>query len=106
MNKFNFTYRLRLAHLVLSHSDNLSSTLQNPNLCASDAQTTANLVVQTLKNLRNDTNAEEFLKSSKVHSAHLKVDIPEARINHEKEKNPRNLEDFEGYGSDTSPSLY
>ena len=30
MNKFNYIYGIRLAHLVLSHLENLSSTLQNP----------------------------------------------------------------------------
>lgn len=51
MQKFNFVYGLHLAMLVLNHSDNLSATLQKPDLCATDAQQTANLV-----NIGKDSN--------------------------------------------------
>ena len=37
MNYFNFMYGLSLSMLVLTHSDNLSATLQTPNICAADA---------------------------------------------------------------------
>ena len=38
MKNFDFFLGIRLGHLVLSHSDNLSATLQTPNASAAEAQ--------------------------------------------------------------------
>ena len=61
MNSFNFIYGLHLSMLVLNHSDNLSGTLQTPNICAADAHKTANLVIETLQKIRTDEHAQHFL---------------------------------------------
>ena len=37
MNKFNYFFRVKLAILLLRHSDNLSETLQSPKLCFSSS---------------------------------------------------------------------
>ena len=41
MNKFNYFFGVKLAILLLRHSDNLSATLQSPKLYASQAQSIA-----------------------------------------------------------------
>ena len=41
LQTFSFFYGLQLAIVVLSHSDNLSSSLQRAELCAVDAQKNA-----------------------------------------------------------------
>ena len=41
MKKFNYLFGVKLAALLLRHSDTLSTTLQNPKLSASHAQSIA-----------------------------------------------------------------
>ena len=60
MQTFDFFYGLNLCILVLSHSNNLSSTLQNPDLCAAEAQNVAKLTINTLATLRSDQDASLF----------------------------------------------
>ena len=54
MNKFNYFFGVKLAILLLRHSDDLSKTLQSPKLFASQAQSIAQKTVITLEKLRND----------------------------------------------------
>ena len=54
MQTFSFFYGLQLAIAVLSHSDNLSSSLQRAGLCAVDAQKNAKLSVTVLRGIRSD----------------------------------------------------
>ena len=54
MNKFNYFFGVKLAILLLRHSDNLSTTLQSPKLSASQAQSIARKTVITLEKLRDD----------------------------------------------------
>lgn len=98
MKTFNFIYGLRLSMLVLNHSDNLSATLQNPDLCASEAQKIANLVVQTLEKIRSDEHAHNFLECTKIEAGRLGINKPENSDLPRKRKQPRNLEDYGGYG--------
>ena len=49
LTTFKFVYGMHLSMLVLNHSDNLSKTLQSPNICAAEAQKTAHVVVETLQ---------------------------------------------------------
>lgn len=60
MDRFHFLYGLHLSMLVLDHSDNLSATLQSPQLYAADAQETAWLVVRTLHSLHTDEHAQQL----------------------------------------------
>ena len=57
MQSFSFFYGLQLAILVLSHSDNLSTSLQRAELCAVDAQQNAKLSVTVLRGIRTDRDA-------------------------------------------------
>ena len=77
MNTLKFVYGMHLAMLVLNHSDNLSATLQDPKLCAADAQKTAQLVVQTLSKLRDDEHAQNFLDKIKREVTRLEIDEQE-----------------------------
>ena len=54
MNKFNYFFEVKLAILLLRHSDNLSTTLQSPRVSASQAQSIARKTVITLEKLRDD----------------------------------------------------
>ena len=54
MNKFNYFFGVKLAILLLRHSDNLSTTLQSPKLSASQAQSIAQKTVITLEKIRDD----------------------------------------------------
>ena len=51
MQTFSFFYGLQLAIVILSHSDNLSSSLQRADLCAVDAQKKAKLFVTVLRGI-------------------------------------------------------
>ena len=51
METFTFFYGLQLAFVVLSHSDNLSSSLHRAELCAVDAQKNAKLSVTVLQGI-------------------------------------------------------
>ena len=54
---FSFFYGLQLAIVVLSHSDNLSSSLQRAELRAVDAQKSAKLSVTVLRGIQSDRDA-------------------------------------------------
>ena len=57
MNKFNYSFGVKLTILSLRHSDNLSATLQSPKLSASQAQSIDRETVITLEKLRDDEPA-------------------------------------------------
>ena len=48
MQTFSFFYGLQLANVALSHSDNLTSSLQRAELCAVHVQKNANISVTVL----------------------------------------------------------
>lgn len=54
MHMFSFYFGVRLVELVLSHSDNLSKTLQATKMSASEGQRCANMTVKTLTGFRNN----------------------------------------------------
>ena len=57
MQTVSFFYGLQLAIVVLSHSDNLSSSLQTAELCAVDAQKNAKLSVTIIWGIWSDRDA-------------------------------------------------
>ena len=57
MKTSSFFYGLQLVIVVLSHSDNLSSSLQRAELCAVHAQKNAKLSVTVLRGIRSDRDA-------------------------------------------------
>ena len=62
MNTFNFLFGLVLGERLLKHTDNLSQTLQDPDLAACEAQATAELTCETLSRTRTDEASISFGK--------------------------------------------
>ena len=60
MTTFEYFFGLLLGECILKHTDNLSKTLQNPSLSASDSQETAELTCRTLASIRNDEAFDLF----------------------------------------------
>ena len=54
MARFQYLFGVLLGECILSHTDNLSKTLQNPSLTSSEAQHIAALTCQTLERIRTD----------------------------------------------------
>ena len=62
MMKFDFFLGVMLGQTVLSHSDNLSRTLQKGDISASEGQDIAKMTVRCLKTLQTDNNFALFLE--------------------------------------------
>ena len=60
MMKFDFLFGLVLGVCILSHTDNLSKTLQTPKLSAADGQNIAELTCKTLERIRTDDSFKLF----------------------------------------------
>ena len=56
----DYFYGLRPGILLMSHSNNLSASLQTNNLCAADVQAMTNHTVATFKKMRMDKNRHLF----------------------------------------------
>ena len=54
MKNFDFFFGVVLGKLILSHTDNLSKTLQHKEFSASEAQEVATLTIRTLESIRNE----------------------------------------------------
>ena len=54
MEKFELLFGLVLGICILKHTDNLSKTLQSPELTAADGQKLADLTCQTLEKIKNE----------------------------------------------------
>ena len=90
MNKFNYFFGVKLAIVVLRHSDNFSTTLQSPKLSASQAQSIARKTVITLEKLRDDEYFLLFWKEVLTKSRQLDIDEPSLG---RKRKASRRIED-------------
>ena len=66
MQTFSFFYGLQLTIVVLSHSDNISSSLQRADLCAVNAQKNAKLSVNVLQGIQSDRDASLGPRSLKL----------------------------------------
>ena len=64
MESFNFFYGLNLAYRLYAMTDNLSKTLQNESFSAIDGQKTAELTLETLKQMRTDESAKLFFDTT------------------------------------------
>jgi len=89
MNTFNFLFGTYLGELVLRHTDNLSKTLQHQSLSAAEGQIVADMVIRTIKKLRDEDSFDLFwLKVLKMsESLDMEPQLPRQR------KRPRRLED-------------
>ena len=76
MNKFNYFFGVKLAILLLRHSDNLGATLKSLKLFASQPQSIARKTVITLENLRDDDYFFLLWKEVLNESRQLDIDEP------------------------------
>ena len=74
LNKFNYFFGVKLAILLLRHSDNLSATLQSSKLSASQAQSIARKTVTTLEKLRDDDYFLLFWREGLTESRQSDID--------------------------------
>ena len=109
MRTFDYVFGVYLGELILSHSDNLSKTLQNPTLSAVQGQDCANLTVKVLEKLRSEEKFDLFWENVSAKAKSLDVDDPKLS---RKRGAPKRLDDFQGYGPakpaqpDTPKDLY
>ena len=76
MMKFDFFFGAILGETVLSHSDNLSRTLQKGDISASEGQGVAEMTVTCLKTLRTDDNFAPFWSKVTKKATQLNIDEP------------------------------
>ena len=76
MTSFEFYFGLLLGEHVLKHTNNLSKTLQNPSLSASDSQEIAELTCKTLASIRNDEAFDLFWDNVLLQQDKMGIDEP------------------------------
>ena len=96
MKTFDYVYGAHLGELLLSHSDNLSKTLQNPKLSAVQGQDCANKTVLTLEKIRDDESYGLFWDNVIAKAKLLGADDPKLA---RKRTAPKSMEDYFGYGT-------
>ena len=84
-----------MGELILGQSDNLSKSLQNPNLSVVDDWCTANATVETLKIIRNDESFDFFGKKTLTHAKRLDINKPTLC---RQRSQPRAMQNYFGYG--------
>jgi len=89
MEAFKFYFSLLLAEMILRHTDNLSKTLQNPELASMQAYEIAMLTVKTLKSIRTEQNFDLFWEKVELERKQLSIGDP---CLPRKRKRPRRLE--------------
>lgn len=86
MGKFDFLFGLSLNALLLGKVDNLSKSLQDPSTSAAEGQGLMTKCVNKLKDLRNDTEFEQWFRSVRNEAKTLKLSDPSSR---NRVKNPK-----------------
>ena len=101
VSKYDLLFGLHLCERILKITDNLSKTIQNETMSASEAQNTAQQSVLTLKAMRNETMFNLFYQHVDCLCQH--IDTEERKI-----KAPRlfEVEEREGYHSPTVEDYY
>ena len=91
MKSFEFFFGVLLGHLVLSHSENLSVTLQTPKMSAAEAQKISRCAVGTIVSLREEAQFNKFWHDTLSEGTILEVDnyqsYPVKETPHEELKN-------------------
>ena len=93
MSKYDLLFGLDLCERILKITDNLNKIIQNESMSASEAQSTANQTVLTLKGMRNDTMFDLFYQH--VDFLHQRT-VTEGPFLPRKRKAPRWFEVREG----------
>ena len=94
MRKFSFLFGCLLGEKVLMQTDNLSRSLQSPELSAIEAHQLAEAVMASLQKERNDSMFERFWVSVCKKRDELEIDDADLL---RKRKHPKCLTDFFGY---------
>lgn len=76
MEKFSFLFGVTLGEKVFSLTDRLSRALQAKRVFAVEAKKYVAVMVASLKELRNDSNFDEFWSGVKQNADKLDVDEP------------------------------
>jgi len=76
MDTFKFYFSLKLAEMILRHTDNLSKTIQNPELASTQAYEIAMLTVKTLQSIRTEVNFDLFWEKVELERKQLGVGDP------------------------------
>ena len=103
MKTFNYLFGKMLREMILRHTDNLSSTLQNKNLLASESQQIARMTLDTLQTLRTDASFDLFW--IKVSNLADTQSIPEAQLSQQR-KQPRTIATRSSGHSHATPYLH
>ena len=85
--KFSCCFSIHLVHLILSHTNSLSQTLQVTQMTAVDAQVVFRACVTTLKSIRSENEFNLFWNKVKEFSEKHKIDEPHFSQK-EKKKSP------------------
>ena len=96
MKTFDYIYGAHLGELILSHSDNLSKTLQNPKLSAVQGQDCAHKTVITLERIRNEESWNLLWDVVVAKATKLGADDPKLPSRRNTPKTMMN--DYFGYG--------
>ena len=96
MQTFEYVFGSYLGELILGHSDNLSRSLQNPDLSAVDGRAIALSTVKTLKTLRHDGKFDLFWEKVTTHQKRLQAGEPKLPRNR---RQPKTMTDYFGYGN-------
>lgn len=95
MKSFDFFFGASLGELLLSHSDNLSKTLQSSTMSAAEGQKVADMTVITLQSLRSDENFLLFWKRVTDKASDLDINEP---VLPRQRKRPRRYEEGASVG--------
>ena len=76
IKRFGFYFGASLLCNVLSHTDNLSKTLQHTSMSAAEGQHLVNMTVKTLHSIRTDDMFRLFLERIIVEASSLNVSDP------------------------------
>ena len=76
MDSFDFLFGLCLEERTLCHTDNLSKTLQLPEISAADSQRLAAASIATLQKMRTDASYQLFWQSTCDLRAQMKLPEP------------------------------
>lgn len=76
MKTFDYLFGMVLGERLLKHTDNLSKTLQNPSLTASEGQQIAQLTIETLQQIRTVEAFDLFWQNLLLLQEELEVNEP------------------------------
>ena len=96
MRTFEYVFGSYLGEVILRHSDNLSRSLQDPNLSAVEGRSIALATVRTLKSIRAEEDFDLFWEKVIKHGERLEADKPALP---RKRRQPKTMTDYFGYGT-------